>query len=170
MLRSSCSNPQTVKVVNSVETAHRMIVKTPAVLARYVGHTAAYAVCSSLRAVGADVFLQSSHVTCPHCRLGVPCDGAADPSRRGVTFSCPACHGLTLLDSRDRKFHPLLRCDNCHSLLNLPPDPRTGKYRCRCGEILSYQQVQDKVEFVGDDGEHAGPPPVVRKPQRQMFL
>lgn len=139
-----------LRVVPSVEAARRALLKTPATLARYVPEETASAVCSSLRATGADTVWLRSHVTCPHCEFPVPCDGEADQSGRGVTFSCPACSGLTLLDSRDRNFHPLLRCGACNSLLNLPVNARAGKYRCKCGTILSHDRFQSNLEFVAE--------------------
>ncbi len=99
-----------LKVFASVETAKRASGKTPSVLARYVGEETSYAVCSALKEIGADVALQGSHVNCPHCAFPLPCEGEANKSRGGIVFSCPSCNGLTMLDVRDRSFHPLLRC------------------------------------------------------------
>ena len=58
-------------------------------------------------------------------------------------FSCPFCHGLTMLDARDHSFHPLLRCGACHSLLRLPAKAQVGKYLCKCGETLRYETHRD---------------------------
>ena len=142
-----------LKVFASVETAKRASGKTPSVLARYVGDETSYAVCSALKEIGADVVLRGSHVNCPHCAFPLPCEGEANESRGGIVFSCPSCNGLTMLDVRDRSFHPLLRCSACKSLLYLPTNARTGRYRCRCGKILSYNQAQVKAEVVADPTE-----------------
>ena len=153
-----------LKVFPSVEAAQRALVQMPAVLARYVGDETSFAVCSSLKGIGADVDLRSSHVSCPHCAFPVPCEGEPARSRTGIMFSCPSCHGLTMLNARDRSFHPLLRCSACHSLLNLPVKARAGKYRCRCGQVLSYSGVKVDVELVADSA--VDPPlPADRKPK-----
>lgn len=141
------------KVVSSVEAATRLLAETPATLTRYGGHEAASAVFSSLKAAGADVVLKTSRVTCSHCGSAVPCEGEADASKRGVMFTCPVCQARTYLDSRDRKFHPVLQCDSCKSLLNLPAEGRAGKYRCKCGSILDYKPFQPGLEFLPEDEE-----------------
>ena len=127
-----------LKLFPSAEAAQRALVETPSVLARYVDEDTSYASCSLLKGTGADVVLRGSHVNCPHCASYVPCEGEANESQRGIVFTCRDCHGLNMLDARDRSFHPLLRCSACNSLLRLPADAQTGKYRCRCGQILSY--------------------------------
>ena len=154
-----------LKVFPSVETAKRASGKTPSVLARYVGDETSYAVCSALKETGADVVLRGSHVNCPHCAFPLPCEGEANKSRGGIVFSCPSCSGLTMLDVRDRSFHPLLRCSTCKSLLYLPTNARTGRYRCRCGKILSYNQAQVKAEVVADPTEDMPSPRAGRKPK-----
>ena len=116
-----------LKVFPLVETAKGALGKTPSVLARYVGDETSYAVCSALKEIGADVVLRGSHVNCPHCAFPLPCEGEANKSRGGIVFSCPSCNGLTMLDVRDRSFHPLLRCSTCKSLLYLPTNARTGR-------------------------------------------
>ena len=154
-----------LKVFASVETAKRASGKTPSVLARYVGDETSHAVCFALKETGADVVLQGSHVNCPHCAFPLPCEGEANESRGGIVFSCPSCSGLTMLDVRDRSFHPLLRCSACKSLLYLPTNARTGRYRCRCGKILSYNQAQVKAEVVADPTEDMPSPRASRKPK-----
>ena len=72
-----------------------------------------------------------------------------------------------MLDLRDRSFHPLLRCSACNSLLNLPAKARTGKYRCRCGQILSYTHAQVDAEVVADPTEDMPLPRSYRKPDPQ---
>lgn len=139
-----------LKLFSSPDGARRILQAAPATLARYVGGETAFSVCSTLKAIGADVFLANSHVTCPHCGFSVPCEGQASQSGRGLIFSCPACRGLTFLDSQDRKFHPLLRCNDCGSLLNLPAQPRPGKYRCRCGRTPNYEVFQGMAEVVSE--------------------
>ena len=154
-----------LKVFASVEAAKGALGKTPSVLARYVGDETSYAVCSALKEIGADVVLRGSHVNCPHCAFPLPCEGEANKSRGGIVFSCPSCNGLTMLDVRDRSFHPLLRCSTCKSLLYLPTNARTGRYRCRCGKILSYNQAQVKAEVVADPTEDMPSPRAGRKPK-----
>ncbi len=154
-----------LKVFPSVEAAQRALVQIPSVLARYVGDETSFEVCSSLKGIGADVDLRSSHVSCPHCAFSLPCEGEAAGSGTGIAFSCPSCHGLTMLDARDRSFHPLLRCGACHSLLNLPAKARVGKYRCRCGQILNYSGVKVDVELVADSAVDPPLPGADRKPK-----
>ncbi len=154
-----------LKVFPSVEAAHRALVQTPAVLARYVGDETSFAICSSLKGTGADVDLRNSHVNCRHCAFPVPCEGAPARSGTGITFACPSCHGLTMLDARDRSFHPLLRCSACHSLLNLPVNAREGKYRCRCGQVLSYSGVKLDMELTADSDEEPPLPGADKEPK-----
>jgi len=137
-----------LKVVTSTEAARSTLAKVPTTLARYVGQETAYAVVAELREAGAEVALQGSHVTCPHCGVSVPCEGEASESGRGIVFTCVACRGLTFLDTLDRKFHPMLRCSACKSLLNLPAQGRYGNYRCKCGQVLSYAQFHGVPEVV----------------------
>lgn len=135
------------KLAGSVQAAGQLLSRTPATVARYMVHQTADSLCAKLKATGADAFLQTSTVTCPHCGVAVPCEGEADAARRGVMFGCSICDGRVYLDSRDRKFHPVLKCSSCQSLLNLPAEPKSGKYRCKCGNILNFELFQLKMEF-----------------------
>lgn len=139
-----------LKVVSSVEAARSTLVNVPTTLGRYVGQETAHAVASALKALGAEVVLQGSQVTCPHCGCSVKCEGKVSESGRGAIFDCPACQGLTFLDTRDSKFHPMLRCDTCRSLLNLPAQAHFGNYRCKCGRILSYSRFEGIPEVVAE--------------------
>jgi predicted RNA-binding Zn-ribbon protein involved in translation (DUF1610 family) len=159
-----------LKLAPSAQAAYALLAARPALVARYLPQKAAQEVSSAMRACGADAIVQIAHLTCPHCRFSVPCAGEVSASRGGLTFTCPSCQGLTLLDSRDRKFHPLLRCSDCGSLLRLSAAPQPGRYRCRCGRILRYDGLRPTVEFIpepdSDAPQVAARPPVAREPRK----
>lgn len=135
-----------LKVFSTAEAAAAAIRTTPTILARYMGPNPSQAVVAALKSAGAEVRLSVSQLRCPHCGFAVRCEGEPAPGRRGLLFTCRACRGLTALDTRLGKFHPVLRCASCSNPVELPVGARPGIFPCRCGAQVEFAPVQQAKE------------------------
>lgn len=132
-----------LKLAPSAEIALSAMVRPPSILARYVAYEAAEAARTALKASGVELALQISRAYCLYCDHSMVCDKGTPYLGGGVTFSCWACGGLSLVDPRERKFRPMLRCGACNSLLALPVESAFGDYPCKCGKTLTYARILD---------------------------